>query len=230
MGYLAEPAGTVSPRRLLVIHEGYGLNEDCQGACRDFAGAGFVTFAPDLYRRGPERVAGYGEYDKAVAMLKSLPDEQVLDDLTVGLDLLAQRTGPGPAGVVGYRIGGRYALLLAARHPSRVAAAVSYYGAGIDAGTVSPLWTLDALSECAKVTAPLLLHFAGEDRTVPEAEVGRIESRLRAMGKRAEIVRYPGVRPGFPFSGRDSHEPQAAHAAWQKTLALLDTALSSPPR
>jgi carboxymethylenebutenolidase len=186
-----------------------------------------VTLAPDLYRRGPDRVAGHDEYDKAVAMLRSLPDEQVLQDLALGLDLLARRAGPGPAAVVGYRIGGRYALLLAARDHARVAAAVSYYGAGIDAGTVSPLWTLDALSECATVTAPLLLIFAGEDRTVPDAEVARIESRLRALGKRAEVIRYPGVRPGFPFAGRDSHDPQAAAAAWHRTLALLDATL--PP-
>jgi carboxymethylenebutenolidase len=226
-GYLAEPAGARAVRPLLVIHEGWGLNDDGRALCRDFARAGFLTLAPDLYRRGPDRVAGYDEYDKAVAMLTSLPDAQVLEDLGLGLDWLARRAGVGAAGVVGYRIGGRYALLLAVRHPERVGCVVSYYGAGIDAGTVSPLWTLDALSESAGITAPLLLIFAGDDRTVPEAEVARIEIRLAELGKRAEIIRYPGVRPGFPFPGRETHEPHAARAAWDKTIALLEATIAA---
>lgn len=206
---------------VLVIHEGFGLNEHAQAVCGRLAAEGFTALAPDLYRRGPDRLARYDEYDKAVAMLRSLPDEQVLADLGAGLDRLQELCGPAPVDVVGFRIGGRYALLLAARERSRVGGAVSYYGSGIDAGTFSALWTLDALAEATSISAPLLLFFAGRDATVTEAEVSRIEQRLRARGPSCEVVRYPGVRPGFLFEGRDTFSPVEAADAWRRTLAFL---------
>jgi carboxymethylenebutenolidase len=206
---------------VLVIHEGFGLNEHAQAVCRRLAAEGFTALAPDLYRRGPDRLAGYDQYDKAVAMLRSLPDEQVLADLAAGIDRLQKLCGPAPVGVVGFRIGGRYALLIAAREPSRVAAAVSYYGSGIDAGTFSSLWTIDALAQAPRIVAPLLLFFAGNDATVSEAEVSRIEHRLRESGPSAEVVRYPGVRPGFIFEGRETFSPVEAADAWRRTLAFL---------
>lgn len=206
---------------VLVIHEGFGLNEHAQAVCCRLGAEGFTALAPDLYRRGPDRLAGYDQYDKAVAMLRSLPDEQVLTDLGAGVGRLQELCGASPVGVVGFRIGGRYALLLAARERSRVGAAVSYYGSGIDAGTFSSLWTLDALREAESITAPLLLFFAGQDATVTEAEVSRIEQRLRTHGPPCEIVRYPGVRPGFLFEGRETFSAVEAADAWRRTLMFL---------
>ena len=216
VAHAAPPRGGV-----LVIHEGFGLNEHAQAVCRRLAAEGFTALAPDLYRRGPHRVARYDEYDKAVAMLRTLPDDQVLADLAAGVGRLQQLCGRGPVGVLGFRIGGRYALLIAAREPSRVAAAVSCYGSGIDAGTFSSLWTIDALGAAAGITTPLLLLFAGHDATVSEDEVSRIERRLDASGRRAEVIRYPGVRPGFLFEGRDTYAPDEAADAWRRTLDFL---------
>jgi dienelactone hydrolase len=69
----------------------------------------------------------------------------VLADAARGLDLLRKLIGATALGVVGLRIGGRYALLVAARERLRISAAVSYYGAGINGGTISPLWTMNAI-------------------------------------------------------------------------------------
>jgi len=213
---------------VLVIHEGFGLNEHAQAVCRRLAAEGFTVLAPDLYRRGPERVAAYDQYDRAVAMLRSLPDEQVLGDLSAGIDRLQRLCGSAPVGVVGFRIGGRYALLIAARERARVAAAVSFYGSGIDAGTFSSLWTIDALGEVPNITAPLLLFFAGHDATIPEAEVSRIERRLRESGPPSEVVRYGGVRPGFLFEGRQTYSAVEAADAWSRTLAFLGAHVQRP--
>jgi carboxymethylenebutenolidase len=216
VAHAARPGGGV-----LVIHEGFGLNAHAQAVCDRLAAEGFTALAPDLYRRRTDRVARYDEYDKAVAMLRSLPDEQVLADLGAGIDRLQALCGGAPVSVLGFRIGGRYALLIAARERSRVGAAVSCWGSGIDAGTFSSLWTLDALGEAARITAPLLLLFAGHDATVSEAEVSRIEQRLRDTGRPSEIVRVPRVRPGFLFEGRETYAPAEAADAWRRILAFL---------
>jgi carboxymethylenebutenolidase len=225
LAYLARPRGGSATAALLVLHEAFGLNADIQAVCDRLARGGYAALAPDLYRRGPDRLAGYDERDKAIAMLKTLPDEQVLADAAYGLDLLCQHAGDVGLGVVGFRIGGRYALLVAERERQRVAAAVAFYGAGIDGGTISPRWTINALERARDLRVPVLLIFVGDDPTIPDDEVRRIEHRLREFGARYEIVRYPGVRPGFTFPARDTYASREADDAWRRTMAFLDAHL-----
>jgi carboxymethylenebutenolidase len=219
-GYLARPRGR--PRAgVLVLHEAFGLNPDIEALCRRLARDGDAALACDLYWRGPDHLAGYDERPKAIDMLKSLPDAQVLADAARGLDLLEREVGGAPLGVLGLRIGGRYALLVASAERRRVSAAVSYYGAGIDGGRISPLWTIDALEGARGLAVPLLLFFVGDDPTIPADEVARIEARLREFGAVHEVVRYPGVRPGFVFPGRDTFDPAADGDAWRRTREFL---------
>ena len=163
-------------------------------------------------------------------MLKTLPDRQVLDDIERGLDLLDRETGGAALGVVGLRIGGRYALLAAAREPGRIRATVSYYGAGIDGGTISPLWTVNAIEQVQALRTPMLLFFVGDDPTVPSAEVDSIDARLRRAGAAYEIVRYPGVKPGFVFPGRDTYREGEAEDAWNRQLGFLERNLRGGAR
>ena len=225
--YVARPAAEPPIGGILLLHEAFGLNADIQAMARRLAERGYAVLAPDLYWRGPDRLAGYDERAKAIEMLKTLPDGQVLDDAARGLDLLHRETGDAAFGVVGLRIGGRYALLVAAREPGRIRAAVSYYGAGIDGGTISPLWTLNAIAQVQHLRTPMLLFFVGDDPTVPPAEVDSIDARLRTTGATYEVVRYPGVRPGFVFPGRDTYREGEAADSWDRQMSLLDRNLVS---
>lgn len=227
--YLASPAGAPPAGGLLLLHEAFGLNADMQALAERLAERGYAVLAPDLYWRGPVRLAGYDERPKAIAMLKTLPDEQVLADAARGLDLLARETGGAPLAVAGLRIGGRYALLVAARERRRVRAAVSYYGAGIDGGSISPLWTINAIERIERLRTPMLLFFVGDDPTIPDAEVESIDARLRRAGAPYEIVRYPGVKPGFVFPGRDTYRHPEAADAWDRIGRFLASALASAP-
>jgi carboxymethylenebutenolidase len=222
--YLVRPHRGRAAAAVLVLHEAFGLNAAIEAVCARLAGANYVVLAPDLYWRTRDRLAGYDEREKAIAMLKTLPDAQVLSDARHGVDVLRQRAADVPLGVVGFRIGGRYAMLVA-EHDRRVAATVAYCGAGIDGGTISPLWTINALDRASDLRVPALLIFVGDDQTIPEDEVDRIERRLRQLGVRYEIVRYPGIRPGFTFPDRDTYAPREAEDAWRRTLHFFDTHL-----
>jgi carboxymethylenebutenolidase len=228
--YVARPASEPPIGGVLLLHEAFGLNADIQALAGRLAERGYAALAPDLYRRGPDRLAGYDERAKAIAMLKTLPDGQVLDDAARGVDLLYRETGGAALGVVGLRIGGRYALLAAAREQGRIRAAVSYYGAGIDGGTISPLWTLNAIERVQALRTPMLLFFVGDDPTVPSAEVDSIDARLRRAGAAYEIVRYPGVKPGFVFPGRDTYREGEAEDAWNRQLGFLERNLGRGAR
>ena len=48
-GALAEPPGTGKLGAVVVVHEWHGLNEVMKLHCEQFAGAGFVALAPDLF-------------------------------------------------------------------------------------------------------------------------------------------------------------------------------------
>lgn len=228
--YVARPASEPPVGGVLLLHEAFGLNADIQTLAGRLTERGYAALAPDLYRRGPDRLAGYDERAKAIAMLKTLPDRQVLDDIERGLDLLDRETGGAALGVVGLRIGGRYALLAAAREPGRIRATVSYYGAGIDGGTISPLWTVNAIEQVQALRTPMLLFFVGDDPTVPSAEVDSIDARLRRAGAAYEIVRYPGVKPGFVFPGRDTYREGEAEDAWNRQLGFLERNLRGGAR
>jgi carboxymethylenebutenolidase len=223
--YLVRPAFDRPRGGILVLHEAFGLNADIQLLCRRLAEHGYAALAPDLYWRGPEHLAGYQERDKAITMLKSLPDAQVLADAAHALDLLHHDLDDLPLGVVGLRIGGRYALLVTAREWRRIRAGISYYGAGIAGGTISPLWTINALEEARGLSRPLLLFFVDDDPTVPPDEVASIDAGLRASGATYQIVHYPGVRPGFVFPGRDTYAAREADDAWHRTLTFFDAEL-----
>ena len=228
---LASPAASPPAGGVLLLHEAFGLNADMQALAGRLAERGYAVLVPDLYWRGPNRLAGYDERAKAIAMLKTLPDEQVLADGARGLDLLERETRGAPLAVAGLRIGGRYALLVAARERGRVRGAVSFYGAGIDGGTISPLWTINAIVQAESLRAPVLLFFVGDDPTIPAAEVEAIEARLRRAGAAYEIVRYPAIKPGFVFPGRDTYRAGEAADAWDRMGRFLESALgSAPPR
>ena len=212
-----------TPRRgLIVIHEGWGHNAYVQAMCRTLAGAGFSVIAPDLYRRLPERTAGYDEREKALTMLRTLNDRQVLADLGEALGWLQRQPAVGarPVGVIGFRVGGRYAVLLAAERRAEVASVVAYYSSGLKAG-FAPGWTMDAIETAAGLDVPMLWLFAGEDPSVPAAAVAEVEMRLGAPGKRFELVRYPRVRPGWVFEGRDTYAPAEARDAYERTVRFL---------
>jgi carboxymethylenebutenolidase len=220
--YVAAPREAGARRGLLVIHEGFGHNAYLQAMCRRLAGEGFKVIAPDLYRRLPERTAGYDEREKALALLRTLTDAQVLEDLERALDWLRQdpAVGPKPVGAVGFRVGGRYAVLLAGQRPAEIGAVVACYSSGLKRG-FAPGWTMDAVETAERLDVPMLWLFAGQDASVPETAVSEIETRLRMHGKSSEVVRYPRVAPGWMFEGRDTYAAEEARDAYTRIIRLL---------
>jgi acylaminoacyl-peptidase len=88
-------------------------------------------------------------------------------------------------------------------------------------------WMLVAASPyyaAERIDAPVLLVHGDADTTAPVEESERMAERLRALGKRADLLVVPGAVHIFNFRQRE----QAA-AAWDATLRWLDARLN-PPR
>jgi carboxymethylenebutenolidase len=206
-GYLAAPESPGPHPALLVLHEEWGLTDWVKGQSRKLAEQGYVVLAADLYR-------GQVVYDPALAyelMIGTAP-ERALRDTEAALDFLASRgdVNREKIGVMGWSVGGKWALLLAA-NDSRLAACVVNYGA----------MPTDA-SDIQKIHAPVLGIFGADDHTIPASDVDAFVSAMNSAHKSIEVKVFPGAGRGFENSGNQlGYREGAAVDAWQLTLNFL---------
>jgi carboxymethylenebutenolidase len=212
-GYLARPKGQDGKLPgILVIHENRGLNAHIEDVARRAALAGYVALAPD----GLTFVGGALEDQEASRDLFGKSDVQrITADVIAGVPYLASRDDcSGKVGSVGFCYGGGVALKCAALHPDSIAAAVCFYGSPLDREGV------------AKVKAPLMIHYAGEDPRINDT-LPEFRALLDEFKITWSMHMYPGTGHGFHNdSSAARYNEAAAKLAWQRTLDLFETALA----
>lgn len=205
--YLALPPGGRGPG-LLLLQEIFGVNEHIRSVAEQYALAGFVVLAPDVFwRQAPRIELGYEGADRqrGIALATALQGTEVVADLQAAVAVLRARPevsgqgGPGKVGAIGYCMGGRLAYTAAA--VAGVDAAVAYYGGGIQG----------QLTLAPQVRCPMQFHYAEMDDHIPPEAVDAV--RAAFDGKPAEFWVYPGAMHGFNCWARASyHAPSAAQA------------------
>jgi carboxymethylenebutenolidase len=143
----------------------------------------------------------------------TLDDERVLGDAVAAADA----TGVEPVGIVGFCMGGMYALKAAGT--GRFARAVSFYGMG----RVPDMWQsptqgepLDALARAG--ACPALALAGTADPWLPPNDLAALEDAG------VEVVRYEGADHGFAHDpSRPAHRAGDAADAWQRAIAHLAT-------
>src|SRR3954469_21307234 len=110
--YLAVPSGDPPWPGVVVIHEAFGLNADIRAHADRFAARGYVALAPDLFSfRRPKAMWVPGAF--RALNKRSGP---AFDAIEAARTALAERSdAPGRVGVVGFCMGGGFALLAAPR-------------------------------------------------------------------------------------------------------------------
>ena len=189
---LAVP-GAAGPRpAVIVIHEIFGLNDDIRRITGRFADLGYVALAPDLYDTGGARALCV-----ARTMLSlNRGSGPAFADLEAARTWLATRPEVDAArtGVVGFCMGGGFALLYAVRAPLGVAGV--FYG------------QVPAKAEALDGVCPVLAGYGGRDR--PFAGQGRrLESLLTELGVPHDVQIYPGA----------GHSYMSRHTGLLATLA-----------
>jgi carboxymethylenebutenolidase len=214
-GYLALPPAGAGPG-LLLWQEIFGVNAHIQTVARQYALAGFVVLAPDVFWRQQRRVAlGYAgdAFARGRALAGTLQAETLRDDVLTALGAL--RALPATAGCrtgsIGYCLGGRLAYLTAVWDD--VDAAVAYYGGGIQ----------DQLQRLADVRCALQFHYAGHDEHIPPAAVERVREAIadRVASGQAELHVYADAHHGFNCWERGSYHAPSAALALGRSLRFL---------
>ena len=164
---------------VVVLHEAFGLNDDTRQQADRLASAGYLAVAPDLFTDG-----GALRCLKSTFTQLSRQQGPAFDRLDAVRSALAEDPScTGRVGVIGYCMGGGFALLLAGR-PGWSAASVNY-------GPVP-----DNVEDVLRDACPVVASFGGRDKGFAGA-AQKIRTAADAAGVLADVKEYPDARHGF---------------------------------
>jgi carboxymethylenebutenolidase len=215
--YLAVPDGRGPWPGVVVIHEAFGLTDDIRAWCGRFASEGYLAIAPDLLHwssalrclmaafrtLGAGRGRAFAEIDATRAHLAERAD------------------CTGRVGVVGFCVGGGFALVASTR------------GFAASAPNYAPL---PPDPEAAlRGACPIVASYGGRDRQL-RGTAARLEETLMRLEVPHDVREYPGASHSFlnrhagwmgvtdRITGFGYHEP-SAEDAWDRVRAFFDAHL-----
>ncbi|WP_299039725.1 dienelactone hydrolase family protein [uncultured Pseudokineococcus sp.] len=212
---------------VVVVHDAFGMSDDMRDQADWLAAAGHVALLPDLYSRDG-RTQGWGRVPCVARTMQQLGrgEGPAFERLESARAALAQRDDcTGTVGVIGFCMGGGFALLLAGR-PGWSAASVNY---GILPDDDA------ALDAAVQGACPVVASFGGADRLLAGA-AARVEGALSRAGVPHDVREYDGVQHGFITRTADtsplvpvmrrvmgvSHDHEASADARRRILGFFD--------
>jgi carboxymethylenebutenolidase len=207
-GYLAEPAGAGPWPGVVVLHDLVGMTHDLRNQVDWLADAGYLTVAPDLFR-GNRRAACI------FTMIRETMRRQgpTFTDIQAVGEWVAERPDcTGRVGVVGFCMGGGFALLLAADH--------RFDAASVNYGPVSKkAYTEEAFTDAC----PIVGSYGAKDPGNRGAG-DRLERILTAVGVDHDIKTYPGAGHAF----MNDHDPAELPALFAVQFRVTGNPYDAP--
>ncbi len=201
-------AGGGTRKGVLVIHSWWGLTDSFRTYGQALAKEGFVVGLPDLFDG-----CTASDIAEAKALRAMRRSEPMYRTLMRDLEGLRKEAGTEWVGLVGFSMGGHWAVWLSQRPELPVAAAVLYYAA--------------RAGDFGGSRASYLAHFAADDDWVLESARKRMEREIAKAGRPYQAHVYAGTEHWFAEAGRPEYESAAAALAFERTVGHLRVCLAS---
>ena len=174
---------------VVVLHESFGLIDDIREQADRLAAAGYLAVAPDLYTGG-----SYLRCMQATFRSLARGHGKPFDDIVaVRRWLTGRRDCTGRAGVIGFCMGGGFALALAGR--------------GFDVSAANYAHLPKDLDDALRGACPIVASYGGKDRTL-RGTAAKLEAALERAGVPHDVKEYPGA--GHSFLNRHPFGPGGA--------------------
>ncbi len=221
-GYLATPSGDGPWPGVVAIHELFGLTDMVRRQADRLAEAGFLTLAPDLFSDGGMRRCVVSTFRSMLAG----EGRPFADIEAARQQLLARADCTGKVGVIGFCMGGGFALVAATKGFD--AAAPNYGALPHDHETV------------LQAACPIVASYGAKDVSM-RGVAAKLERTLREHDIPHDVKEYPTAGHSFlndEFFGpapthalqRIAHlgpDPKAAPDAWRRIEAFLHEHLAT---
>lgn len=224
--HVFQPEGAGPWPAVIFYMDAFGVRAELCGMAERLASYGYVVALPNLYYRSgayapfdpAEVAAGGAERDRFKGMIASIGNTAVMADTAAILAALDQHPAvrPGAKAVVGYCMGGGFALAAAGTFPEAVAAAASFHGGSLATDKPDSAHRL-----AARIRARVYVGIAGIDPGFTDEQRQRLDAALGTAGVDYTLEVYPGARHGFAVTGHLVYDQEAAERHWATLVRLL---------
>ncbi len=214
---LGVPTGEGPWPGVVVVHDAIGYGPDNEATSARIAAAGFLTVTPNLYSRG-------GRARCVTRVFRELQSQRgrALEDILAARDhLAAMPECTGAIGLVGFCMGGQFALVMA---PKGFGASAPFYGTPLPRH----------LSETLEGACPIVASFGRRD-PIGIGAAARLRTVVEEKNITADIKVYPDA--GHSFANKLPAQPliriagfgyneAATEDAYRRVFAFFDEHLA----
>jgi len=217
-GYLARPDGAARGG-VVLLPTIYAINEFARSYAETLAKAGLMTVVWDIYSGLPL----VSDYESSIARARKLTDDGVVASVGKWIDHLLNDMRLASVGVIGFCIGGRFAIMQAA-HDKRIKACAMAYPSIENPRLESQ--AMDSLALAATIECPVLNIQPGHDHVCQPDTYQILNKALFSRRAATTLQYYPVAEHGFMHRATPPENVAATALASPQLIAFLQACLS----